>query len=247
MAEIDWALLSGSLDANQVARGVSAGFTPPNGGGSYVFGFVSKTSGLGVVGLHVSADSNPNFAPLVDSGDDPSGCSIRAAIKRGVSAAPTGFAPFIFACLQDTNVLDTGYILGLSDNDPHEIMLRKGSLMSGMNPEDALVNLTDPADQPRLSSETFLPNTWLHLRLDVIVNPNNDVVLRAYRSDLDEYPVTSPTWVEIPGLDMFIDDALGSNSGSNPLRGGYVGFGFYTAGPTRRGFVDHVQVYRQTV
>mgnify|MGYP001365243169 CR=1 FL=1 len=38
---------------------------------------------------------------------------------------------------------------------------------------------------------------------------------------------------------------LGINSGSQPLTSGRAGFGFSAADVTRRGFVDHLELYRQ--
>lgn len=238
MAEVDWGFLSNGLDAASVRRGVSAGFTPPNGGGSFVFGMNSLVATPGAVGLHVAASSNPQFAPLVDDSANPTGGSVRGALKRSVSAAPTGFAPFLFIGLQDANVSYLGYLLGLSDNHPHEIVLRKGAPTGGLNPAPA-------ADILRVGSATYVADTWLHLRLDMIVNPNGDVVLKCLQSDLGTHPVVSPVWTPIPGMPDFVDDALGVNSGSVPLVGGYAGFGFYTAAAQRRSLFDQLEVLRQ--
>lgn len=238
MAEADWAFLSGSLDAASVARGVSAGFTPPSGGGSFVFGFASKVTTPGAVGLYVDGGNNPSFDPdLIDDASDPSGGSIRGAVKRGVSAGPLDFAPFLFIGQQGSSVADQGYLLGLSENDPHEIILRKGAPSGGLLPTAAGVLRTGTA--------TFPPDTWVHLRLDMIVNPNGDVVLKAFQNDLAGDPVTAPTWVTIPGITDFIDDALGVNSGSAPFIGGRAGFGFQTSDLSRRGFFDQIEVLRQ--
>ncbi len=97
------------------------------------------------------------------------------------------------------------------------------------------------------SSESFAQGSWLHLRLDVVVNPNGDVVLSAFQNDLGLHPIgTAPDWQPIGGMPPFIDDALGINSGSKPLTSGRGGFGFATADVTRRGFFDQLEVYRQT-
>ena len=229
--ESEWLFLSGGLDAASVARGVTAGQTPPNGGGSFVFGCNSLDASPGAVGLY------PNFAnfnPLLDDGSLPTGGSIRGAVKRGVSAGPTGFAPMLFIGLQGTTVQDSAYMLGLSDNDPHEIVLRKGALVGGLDPDGAGIL--------RRGSETFVPDTWHHLRLDMIVNPNGDVVLKAFRNTGS---VASPTWAAIPGIDQFIDDALSVNSGSAPFIGGRLGFGFETSQIERRGWFDQLECHRQ--
>ena len=62
-------------------------------------------------------------------------------------------------------------MVGLSDDDPHRIVLRKGSLVTGLPNSDG-------ASVIQRSNESFVQSTWLHLRLDMIVNDNGDVVLR---------------------------------------------------------------------
>jgi len=120
-------------------------------------------------------------------------------------------------------------------------VLRKGGLSGGL-PDIA------PGTQGvlRRSTGTFLPATWLHLRLDMVVNLNGDVLLQVFQNDLVAHPLgTAPSWVALPGVDQFIDDALGINSGSQPFTSGRAGFGFFTKDVTRRGFFDQVEVYRQ--
>lgn len=68
---------------------------------------------------------------------------------------------------------DSAYLLGLSDDDPHRIVLGKGAVTVGL----------PTADGPGVllkSSASFTQATWLHLRLDVIVNTNGDVVLKVF-------------------------------------------------------------------
>lgn len=229
--ETDFSFLSSGLDAASVARGVSAGFVGPTGGGAFVFGFRSLSTAPGAVGLYAQQLS---FNPLLNDATNPSGGSVRGAIKRSPGGGPTGFAGFLFIGLQGTSVNDSGYLLGLSDNDPHEILLRKGAPIGGLSPTDAGVLAR--------GSETFLPDSWVHLRLDMIVNPNGDVVLKAFRNPGD---VTTPVWAAIPGIDTFIDDALGANSGSAPLIGGRAGFGFETSDIDRLLLVDQFELHRQ--
>jgi hypothetical protein len=231
VAETDFNFLSGGLAAASVARGVSSGFTPPTGGGSFVFGFNSLDSSAGVVGLYAN---QATFNPLEDDSTNPSGGSVRGAIKRGASAGPLGFASMLFIGLQGSSVNDLGYLLGLSDNDPHEIVLVKGSPIAGLDPTATSVL--------KSSSETFIPDTWLHLRLDMIVNPNGDVILKAFKNIGD---VTSPSWVAIPGISDFTDDALSVNSGSAPFIGGRGGYAFETSDIQRRMFIDQFELHRQ--
>ena len=232
MAETDWTFLNDGLDAATVDRGVTTGIARPPGGGSFVFGFNSLSTAPGAVGLFTN---QLNFAPMAEGG------SIRGAIQRGVSGGPLGFAPFLFIGLQGPSANDLGYILGLGDGDPHHIVLRKGALVGGL-PD------TPPGPQGvlRRSAATFMPATWLHLRLDMVVNLNGDVLLQVFQNDLAAHPLgTAPDWQPVPGMDEFIDDALGINSGSQPYTSGRAGFGFTTRDVTRRGFVDSIECYRQ--
>jgi hypothetical protein len=231
MSESDWTLLPDGLDAGSVLRGVTAGAGVPNGGGSFVFGFNSIVATAGAVAEVVA---QVGFAPMAK------GMSITGAIKRGVSGGPTDFSPYLIAGLQTNSVSAKGYLLGLSDADPHRIVLVKGSLVQGI-PGLAPPNLGVLAQ----GSETFLNNTWLHLRLDMIVNTNGDTILQMFRSDLTANPVTAPVWVPLPGAPQFVDDVLGVNSGSSPFLSGYGGFGFATKNVTRRAYFDQLTVTEQ--
>lgn len=238
MAESNWAFVSNGLADGDCSRGVSTGPARPPGGGNFVFGFSSRTNTAGAVAL---VDNQSNFAPLRNDSANPTGGSIRGAIKRGVSSGPTNFAPFFLIGLQNAtlygSVTDQCYMLGLSDNDPHEIILRKGAPSGGLLPDGAGVL--------RVSTAQFVPDTWLHVRLDMIVNPNGDTILKVFQNDLGSNLVTAPVWEPIAGMDDFIDDALGVNSESLPFAGGFVGFGFETHDVGRRGYFDHIQVLRQ--
>jgi len=232
VAETDWTLLDDGLDAAAVDRGVTTGIARPSGGGSFVFGFNSLSTAQGVVGLFTNQVS---FAPMAKGG------SVRGALQRGPSGSPLNFAPFLFIGLQGPSVNDLGYLLGLGDGDPHHIVLRKGALSGGL-PD------VPPGTQGvlRRSTATAMPATWLHLRLDMVVNQNGDVLLQVFENDLAAHPLGgAPSWQAVPGMSEFIDDALGINSGSQPFTSGRAGFGFFTKDVTRRGFFDHVEVYRQ--
>jgi hypothetical protein len=136
-------------------------------------------------------------------------------------------------------VRDSGYLLGLSDEDPHRIVLKKGPLALGVGEADG------PGVLLR-SGESFAQGSWLHLRLDAIVNDNGDVVLQAFRNDLTQHPLgTSPDWREIPGMPRFVDDQLAVNTGSQPYTSGRGGFGFVVRDVTRRAYFDHLELARQ--
>ena len=230
MASTDWTFLNDGLDIATVDRGVTAGVARPPGGGSFLYAFNSLAAVEGCVAL---------FANLVDFAPMAKGGSIRGVVQRGPGGGPTGFSPFLYLCCQGNSVNDTAYLLGLSDDDPHRVVLRKGTVTTGLPDADGTGVLLK-------SSESFAQATWLHLRLDVIVNANGDVVLKVFRNDLDAHALGTPhDWQPVPGMAEFIDDHLGINSGSQPLTSGRGGFGFSVRDVTRRGFFDHLELYRQ--
>lgn len=231
MGQADWGILTDGLDDSSVLNGVTSGQTPPNGGGNFVYGFNSIVSTAGALGLYAA---QAGFAPMSK------GMSIRGAIKRGASGSPLNFSPFLFAGLQGNSVNSLGYLLGLSDEDPHRITLVKGSVVAGV-----------PGNPPPTNgvliqgTETFLNNTWLHIRLDMIVNTNGDVILQMFRNDLTVNPVNAPVWIALAGAAQFVDDALGVNTGTDPFTSGYGGFGFSTKDITRRAYFDQLEVQKQ--
>lgn len=234
MAEADWTECDDSLDAGTVARGVTAGFAVPNGGGSFVFGFNSTNTDIGAVGYFVNLAS---FAPMAK------GASIRAAMKRAASGGTAGWSIGIFAGASGPSVNDEGYVLGLSEGAPSHIVLRKGAMVNGLS-DDVPVPATNGV--LRRSTESVAIDAYVHLRLDMIVNDNGDVRLQVFKNDLAAHALgTAPTWVAIPGMAEFVDDALGVNSGSVPYTSGRGGFVFRSSDVTRRAAVDHVEVLRQ--
>lgn len=239
MAEADWGFFGAS--AGDIKRGVTAGFTPPKGGRYFVFGFRSQVAGNRASGIYKNAE---NFGPLRNDAGEATGGSVRAALKRGRNGyTASGYSIAMFLCLQGTpapSETEQGYLLGLSDGDPSNVVLAKG--LPNVPLQSGSTGLTILAT----SSVSYSWDTWLHLRLDAIVNPNGDVVLSAYASDLAVNEVTAPNWEAIDGLDTFIDDALGINSNSNPLAGGYGGIIFQSSQAYRSAFADHFVMWRQT-
>lgn len=244
MGEADWTALNDGLDAATLLRGVTAGETPPNGGGTYVYGFRSASTASGAAGFFTNqTDFDPITTPASGGGG-----SIRGCIKRGLSTVGTGFTPLFFIGLQSgvgTSVLDEGYIIGLENTAPHRVVVRKGRIVDGVpaaTSENSLMR----------SLKTKALDEWWHLRLDMVVNPSGDVVLSVFENDLDTYACTSPTWVELEmegntgGADNeFIDDALGAASGSTPFVSGYVGFAMEVSDQAKRAYFDQVVVARQ--
>jgi len=242
MAEADFQVLLGSLSTSSVARGVTAGVSKPNGGGSFVYGFNSLAIVDGAAAL---ACGLTNFYPTLSGG------SIRGALMRGAGGGNTDFAPFLFIGLNGNNVSNSGYLLGLGDADPYHIILRKGSIVTGL-PD--LVPDPDGAEHVLMrSTETYEIDKWLQLRLDMIVQGSGDVILQCYQNDLDTNPVTAPVWELIPGMlgplypgiTGFVDDALGVNTGSVPYTAGRMGFAFRVEDAVRRVYVDAIECSRQ--
>ena len=230
MGIADWGYLNDGLDVASVSRGATAGVETPPGGGNFVFAYNSHTLAKGAVGLFVNMD---NFAPMAKGG------SIRGCIQRGPGGGPQGFSPFFFMCAQGPSVNDSAYLLGLSDDDPHRITLRKGAIVNGIPSGEGTGILLS-------SGENLLQGTWVHIRLDVIVNTNNDTILNVFQNDLVAHPLgTPPEWKSIPGMDSFIDDHLGISSLSLPFTSGWGGFGFSVSNVTRRAFFDHLEIARQ--
>lgn len=243
MGSTNWTELTNGLALASVDRGVTTGIARPNGGGNFIFGYNSLVTSVGAVGYFAN---QVNFAPGAKGG------SIRGAVQRGISGGDLNFSPMLFICGQGTDIADNAYLLGLQDDEPHRITLRKGSVLGG------LPNVSPGTSGVlRRSTATYTKGTWLHLRLDAVVNTNGDVILKVFRNDLTANPVTAPVWAAVPGIEdstlvathgagtSFIDDSLGVNSGSAAYTSGRFGFAFASSDVTRRGYFDHIEVYRQ--
>lgn len=233
MAQSDLTFLSNGLDIATVDRGVTAGQTPPPGGDTFVFGFNSLAVATGSVALFAN---QTNFAPMAK------GASVRAAVKRGVSGGTTGWAPFLFVGLQGPSVNDLGYLLGIQDDDPAHLMLRKGSVVSGLP-----AGTPDPVNNQilRRSTNTVSADTWVQIRLDMVVNASGDVILKVFQNDLTLSTVTTPQWEVVAGMADFVDDSLGVNTGSAPFTSGRGGYGHQNSDVTRRSYFDQFELYRQ--
>lgn len=239
MATSDWTTLNDSLSQAVLDRGVTAGIPGPEGAGDFVFGFNSSGSTIvkGAAGLFVN---HTGVAPT----DPNKGGSVRGYVQRGVSAGRLGFAPMLFAGLQGPSVNDEGYLLGLADGDPHHVVLRKGRISDSV-PDVApgSQDINGVGGILRRSSDSFQPGTWLHLRLDMIANTNGDVILQVFRNKASFG--AAEIWEPIQGMDQFIDDKLGVNSGSKPFTFGRMGFAFFSRDVNRRGYFDNLAIHRQ--
>lgn len=238
MAQTDWTLLSDALDDTTVKRFVTTRIERPNGGGSFCHGFNSRLVSPGASGYF---SNQTNFAPMAKGG------SITGAIQRGVSGGDTNFAPMLFIGLQGPSVEDSGYLLGLGDAAPSKIILKKGTL------GEQLSNLSTGSGVLARSTAEYDQGTWVHIRLDMVVNLTGEVILLAFQSDLDDNAVTAPSWEPIPGMDTIspgsgiacIDDPGGVATGSLPYLDGRAGFAMWCQDVARRAYFDHLTLVRQ--
>lgn len=249
MGEANWTALTDELVLASLDRGVTTGVPRPNGGGNFIFGFNSLVVATGAAGYFTN---QANFAPTPAN----KGGRVTGAIQRGPSAGLINFAPFFYILGQGTSVNDKAYMLGLQDEDPNRIVLRKGTLVSGL-PSGA-PNPTGTNNILRRSTSTFANGAWHHLRLDAVVNVNGDVILKVFSNDLGANSVAAPIWTPVAGIEdptliathgagtAFVDDSLAVNSGSAPFTSGRMGFGFFTKDISRRGYFDHIECIRQT-
>lgn len=234
MASVDWTALTGSIDNAVVRSGVTSGITPPPGGGSFVYGFNSRSTPAVAGARAFKYITDVNFDPIPSN----FGGQITGAVIRLPSGGTTGFSPFLFFSEQANDATGTGYMVGLQDDEPSAIVIVKGPLSLGLP-----AGLAGENGILRKSSESVNADTWVHLRLDVIVQGTGDVLLQAYKNDSGD--VTTPVWSTIEGMDQFIDDSLGINTGTDPLTGGRCGFGMQASDVSRKGAIDHVTIQRQ--
>jgi hypothetical protein len=237
MSESDWTEFDDSVASPTIRRSPTTGITAPVGGEDHTY--VWNTTSSGFTGAHGLFYNAINFAPMAKGGE------VMGALVRLASGGPQDFAVFLVIGGQGNSVNDDAYLLGLQDSNPPRIVLRKGAPSGGLPDDDG----SDPSNAPnilRRSTESVAVGEWVHLRLEMVANEGGgDTILRCWRNDLDANDVDNPVWEAIDGMDDFVDDAVGINSGSVPLSSGYVGFGFFANNVTRRAAVDHVQANRQ--
>jgi hypothetical protein len=238
MAESNWTDFTNGLLAAQVIKGVSMApvFEPPDSAapinGKFIYYFHTQGVTPGVAARYYDeTDFDPTGA---GKGGTISGCMRRYS-------GQSGFYPF-FCIVDDNNINQPpyGYILGLtnSSSSTSKLMLRKGSLVA---------NMTETDEYLRISNGTY-DTGWFMFRLDLILNPQGDVVLNVYECDLDSYQPDNPTWAAVDGMDMYVDDSGGILTGVTPYTGGYYfGYGIYTEGQTDlTGMFDFIAINRQT-
>lgn len=227
-----------ALDASDVPRGVSAAFTVPTGGGSYVYGFRSGVSTTGFAGKVCNVSTFNPIMPGVPSGGNKGGV-ITAAMKRYASGA--NFAPMIGFMMGTDPTTAQAYMLGLSEADAYQITLRKGYPSAGLDAAGSDVLRTSTESWTAVGDSAA---AWFHLRLEILVNPHDEVVLICQRNTGS---VAAPSWAAITGMDDYIDDSIGILTGSLPYLGSFYPFyGHYTEGAGTITLFDHIEVMRQT-
>jgi len=235
MAEADWSDLTGSGALTDVNQGVSTAFTPPVGGSSFVYGFHQTGTAAGVIGKYCNL---ANFAPM--SGTKKGG-RITAAMKR--YTANLGYSPFIALALgKDVNTTQA-YILGLSNASTYHAVLKKGDLASVLDESSGSILWQETAARTSVGN---VAAAWVHLCLDVLVNPHGEVILNV---GINTGNVTTPTWTTMSGSPTlpYTDDSLGALTGSSPyLDQFYAIFGMQTDGVAgAMCLFDHLTVSRQ--
>ena len=156
-------VLNDGLDIATVDRGVTAGIARP--GRRVPLRLQLALGGRGLRGLFANLAS---FAPMAKGG------SIHGVVQRAPGGGPTGFSPFLFLCCQGNARSTTARTCSAlrRRSAPHRAPQGRG---------DGGPALTDGPGVLLKSAASFAQATWLHLRLDVIVNTNGDVVLKVFR------------------------------------------------------------------
>ncbi len=229
MAEADWKLMTGSPDTTQVSFGKTddGAFSIP--GGDFALGFHSLEPVVGLSGLLYTW---PSLHPI--SGHF--GGVINASLRK--FNAQAGGSPVLFFATGTDVTSAEGYMLGLTEEWPPRIALRKGLLSAGLS--------TDNTELLGLSERAFLATDWIELFFTMAVNQQGDLTLTtryACPPTVGLGPYTTD-----PGLPNVIDDILGLGTGSPPLEGDfYVGVGHYNSGQSGRvSLFDWIDFWHQS-
>lgn len=126
-----------------------------------------------------------------------------------------------------------GAVLLESDGDASTIEVTGGTAAAALGFPSGLSGIL------AASTGTFIRDTWVHLRLDVVDN-GGAAELDVFRNDLDVNRLgLPPDWQAIPGMSQAVDPV------ADALIGGFAGFGYRTEDVQRKYVLfDHVEVFR---
>ena len=161
---------------------------------------------------------------------------VSGALFRRPDADAEMFSVFLFVNLQTDDVLDTGYMVGLSAGQPGHIVLAIATLDAGLpfveddsegNPPVFPLAYTG-GDVLARSTDTVALGEWIHLRLTVAPAGPVDV-LSVYQNDLETNGLLKPVWV-----------LVASATHSPGLAGGFAGFGVQHTASGVVAAADHI-------
>lgn len=233
MASSDFTDLLDGVQDGVAVSGVTAGLPSAPGIGPEIFAFNSgNSSSVGAIAKRYSAVTFEY------------GSTMSAAMVRYTGTNQSGHSVFVFSCLNGDPGGDSAdqpcYMLGLADGSPGHIVLAKTTpnlgLMDGSPGNFGIL---------RKSVDPIPLGTWVHLRLQTVVQSNDDVIIRCFRNANSDFSA-APDWQPIPGMDEFIDDVTQVNTGTPTLTAGPAGFGYKFAAPALAGAVDHISGQYQT-
>jgi len=244
VAQADWITITNMASSADVAHTPTMAPSLEPKDGDFTYAFMSHVADVKFSGLCCAA---VNFSPLADVHSHHAGGSIRGYMRKHTPVSgPALFAPMFFIASSsgapDLDDNPSAYKLGLSEQaaagSPYHITLAKGSL------RDSGVKATT-GDYLLRGTTSYTTARWFGLRLDVLFNPQGEIVLNVYE-DTANNPV-SPIWTRPAGFpDAYVDDGLGLLSGTLPLTGTlYVGFGQWSSQVGCCSAFDYLQISRQ--
>jgi hypothetical protein len=231
MAEADFSELTNVASTDTITRGVTGGLrVSPQSTGRFVYAARALTGDGGALAL---ATNGADFFPIAGA----KGGEASALLMGGAAATP---AIFIGAASADVGAV--GYQLGLDRSG--RIVLAKRALSAGLPAQDPQVVNGTAVDGVLARSTTIIPaGTFVHVRLGCRVNgAGGDVLLFASMNAAQL--ASSPIWSAVPGVPPIVaDDLCQIFTGSEPLRGGFMGWCF-TFAPGAPGAVAAVDAWR---
>lgn len=232
MGSTNWSDLDNqATDADILAKVTMApSFYPVDG--SFTFGFRSLSASPLFRG---KLYNEAGFYPLAAS----KGGAIHAYMRKDSPLTGVAtFAPMIFFCDDKDYANDPeGYILGLSEGAPYNIVFKKGKLSTGLK-ADAGAGII-------VGDVSYAAAQWIGLKLDFIFNPQGDLVFNIFQdSNVDP---ADPLWERPDGFPTsIVDDNLGKYTGTVPNTAQmFAGFGMYSAQIDCYTAFDFIRMRRQ--